>query len=160
MINLTFLLARSDEGFSFDLPTAWIVGKAQIPKSSDLRDRFIMSLSLLPSTFENCRVKSSGSKCLEHNTENFDGCHFARFSLTKSTHFFLLLVASARSSPWNGIICIDMPSLIFLTLPQPAATHLVGISFDFLKDFPLDSQVNKGEMRKYDEFLFLRHRNC
>ena len=31
--------------------------------------------------------------------------------------------------------CIDIPSLGFLTLPQPAATHLVGISFKVSKDF-------------------------
>ena len=80
-------------------------------------------------------MKSSGLKCTEHNTDVFDGSHLARFCFTKSTHFLLLLFGSGRSSPQYGIKCIDIPSLGFLTLPQPAATHLVGISFKFSKDF-------------------------
>ena len=70
-------------------------------------------------------VKSSGLKCTEHNTDVFDGSHLARFCFRKSTHFFLLLFGSGRSSPQYGIKC----------MPQPAATHLVGISFKFSKDF-------------------------
>ena len=31
-------------------------------------------------------------------TEDCDGCHFIRFSRTKSTHFYLLLLASGRLS--------------------------------------------------------------
>ena len=52
-------------------------------------------------------LKSSGLECIEHNTD-VDGSHLARFCFRKSTHFFLLLFGSGRSTV-NGIKC--MPQL-------------------------------------------------
>ena len=72
--------------------------------------------------------KSSGLKCTEHITERRYGSHLALFCFTKSTHFFLLLLASGRSSSKNGITCCDIPLASSFWLLQPAATQIVGIS--------------------------------
>ena len=77
-------------------PTAWIVGNTQQPNSSLLSHR---GETFPPGWIRSNRLsKSLGLKCTEHITECFDGCHFALFCFTKSTHFFLLLLASGRSS--------------------------------------------------------------
>ena len=55
----------------------------------DIDSRFTLWLICLLLDFWRIRwPKSSLSKCLEHSTEDWDGSPFARFSRTKSTHFF------------------------------------------------------------------------
>ena len=77
------------------------VGNMQIPNSS--RFSTLLPTKLWPSRCENLLLKSSGLKCSEHIMEYCVGCHLARLSLTKLTHFLHLFLASFRSFPEYGI---------------------------------------------------------
>ena len=98
------------------------------------------------SSRENLRSKSSGLKCTEHITERLEGCHLALFCFTNSTHFFLRLLASGRSSSKKGIKCSDMPRTSSFWLLQPAATQTVGISF------VRNSRSTSEDKRNYVDF--------
>ena len=78
-------------------PTVCIVGYTQKPTSSLRSSR---GIGFSPGCVRtNPPSKSSDLKCAEHITECFDGCQFALFCFTKSTHFFLRFFDSCRSSP-------------------------------------------------------------
>ena len=66
-------------------------------------------------------------KCSEHSAECFMGSQCARFVFTKSTHFFLLLIASGRVSAKRGIVCTNTDFCGFAVFLQFATTHWSGI---------------------------------
>ena len=141
-------------------PTAWIVGNTQQPNSSLRSHRG----GAFPPCWRqsNLLSKSSGLKCTEHITECFDGCHFALFCFTKSTHFFLLLLASGRSSSKKGITCSDIPLTLSFWLLQPAATQIVGIFFPHNRSTVSEDRLTEGNVltslwSRENRFLNWRH---
>jgi len=72
---------------------------------------------------------SSSEEDVEFSDENSDESPLGFF--TKSTHFFLLLLASGRSSSKKGVTCSNVHLASSFWLLQPAAMQIVGNKFFF-----------------------------
>lgn len=87
-----------------------------------------ISLGVVPGT-NTFRTKLSSVKCFEQTAVSFESCHgSARFEFIKSTHLFLRLFASGRSSLKNGILWSAIQCSLSGLLLQVGKMHRKGIS--------------------------------